>query len=118
MRRTSRILLLLTSLFVLFIVVPPASAGPHFYISVGVPVPIAPVVVAPRYVPPAPAPYGWVWRAGYYDWNGYGYGWVPGGWVRPPYVGSYWVGPRWVRYPHGGAYWARGYWARGGHWRR
>ncbi len=120
MRRTSQILVLLTSLVVFFIAVPPANAGPHFFFQIGVPVPVAPVVVAPRYVPPPPVygyGYPYVWRGGYYNWNGYGYGWVPGAYVRPPYAGAVWVGPRWVHGPRG-AYWARGYWGRGGHWRR
>jgi hypothetical protein len=113
MTRTSHLyrLLLLTSLAVFLVAVPSAKAAPRFFIQVGVPVPIAPVVVAPPVLPPPPA-YGLVWRAGYYNWNGYGYVWLPGAWVRPPFARAVWVGPRWVRYPHGGAYWARGYWRR------
>ena len=111
MRRTSQILLLLTSLAVFFVAVPSASAGPHFFFQVGIPVPIAPVV-APAYVAPPPPPaYGWVWRAGYYNRNGYHYGWMPGAWVRPPFAGAVWVGPRWAYGPRG-AYWAHGHWRR------
>jgi len=84
--------------------VAPASASGHVSISVGIGVPVAPVVVAPpvapvvvapvRVGPPvvvAPAPYGYVapvpypgyvWRAPYYV----GYRYVPGAWVRRPYV--------------------------------
>ena len=39
--------------------------------------PSAPVVVAPRVIPP-PYAYGMVWRPGYYNWTGYGYAMVPG----------------------------------------
>jgi hypothetical protein len=89
-----------------------AHAGPRFYFSIGVPVPVAPVVVAPPVVPPPPpVAYGMVWRPGYYNWNGYAYGWVPGAYVRPPYTRTVWVGPRWVHHPRG-VYWTRGYWRR------
>ena len=117
MTRTLKIVrLFLLSSFALLVLAVPAKAGPRFFIQVGVPVPVAPVVVAPRVIPPPPA-YGYVWRGGFYDWNGYGYGWVPGTWIRPPYAGAVWVGPRWAYSPRG-ARWTRGYWGRGRYWRR
>jgi hypothetical protein len=101
---------LLAALAVLVFAVPAAHAGPRFFIQIGAPIPVAPVVMVPRVIPPPPA-YGLIWRSGYYDWTGYGYAWVPGVWVRPPYARAAWVGPRWVRQPRG-VYWARGYWRR------
>ncbi len=94
----------------LVLAVPAAHAGPRVFIQVGVPIPVAPVVVAPRVIPP-PYGYGMVWRPGYYNWTGYRYAMVPGAWVRPPYARAVWVGPRWVNAPRG-AYWAGGYWRR------
>lgn len=83
--------------------VAPASASGHVSISVGIGVPVAPVVIAPPVAPVvvapvpvprpvvvAPAPYGYyapapypgyVWRPAYYV----GYRYVPGAWVRGPY---------------------------------
>ena len=93
-----------------------ASSHVYFGVNVGVGVPAAvavpvapPPPPAPAYVAPAPVPYGYIWRPGYYVWNGYAYQMVPGAWVVPPYAGAVWVAPRWVSGPHG-AYYARGYW--------
>src|SRR5689334_19516093 len=108
--RMSRLALL--AAIVMFVVcVPAAQAGPRVFVGIGVGVPVAPVVVAPAYVPPPPPVYGMVWRPGYYSWTGYSYAWVPGVWVRPPFAGAVWVGPQWVRHPRG-AFWAQGYWRR------
>jgi hypothetical protein len=78
-----------------------AQADTHVSVQVGIGVPVAPVVVAPRVVPVAPVPYpaygpyygpapypGYVWQPGYYV----GYRWVPGAWV-PPHAHVY-VAPR------------------------
>lgn len=56
----------------------------------------------------APAP-GYVWVGGYQRWNGTGYVWVPGRWVRPPRAGVIWVSPRWAR-SGGGWVFYKGYW--------
>jgi len=102
---------LVAAFAVLVLAVPAAHAGPRVFIQIGAPVPVAPVIVAPRVIPPPPYAYGMVWRPGYYNWTGYGYALVPGAWVRPPYARAVWVGPRWVHEPRG-AFWARGYWRR------
>ena len=89
---------------------PTAHAAPRFFFSVGVPVPVAPVVVAaPR--PVAYGPYGYTWRPAYNVWTGYGYSVTPGAWVRPPFARAVWMAPRWVAGPRG-TFWARGYWRR------
>ena len=104
---------LLTAVALIGVSVPAAHANPHvsFQFGVGVPVPAAPVAIVRARVPLAPPFYGAVWQPGYYAWSGYGYGWMPGAWVRPPFARAVWVGPRWARGPRG-AYWARGYWRR------
>jgi len=56
----------------------------------------------------APHP-GYVWIGGYQSWNGNGYVWVAGRWVRPPRAGVIWVSPRWVR-SGGGWVFHKGYW--------
>jgi hypothetical protein len=83
-------------------------ARPHFSVGIGVGVgpyyrpyggyyysaPVAPVVVAPAPVYPAPYVAPYVAPGPYYA-------------ARPPFVGAVWVGPRW----YGGRYY-RGYWRR------
>src|SRR5215472_18971037 len=56
--------------------------------------------------PPQP---GFVWTPGYQSWNGRGYRWVPGRWVRPPRRGSVWVAPTWNRRGNGWTF-HKGYW--------
>jgi WXXGXW repeat (2 copies) len=52
---------------------------------------------------------GYVWIGGYQRWNGNGYVWVPGRWVRPPRAGVIWVGPRYGRSGSGWVFY-KGYW--------
>jgi len=59
-------------------------------ISVGIAPPALPVYVQP----PIPEP-GFLWNPGYWAWNGTGYYWVPGTWVRPPRIGVLWTPPWW-----------------------
>ncbi len=56
----------------------------------------------------APGP-GYDWIGGYHRWNGTGYVWVAGKWVRPPRAGVVWVAPRWTQ---SGGVWVfhKGYW--------
>ena len=56
----------------------------------------------------APGP-GYVWTGGYQRWNGSGYVWVAGRWIRPPRAGVIWVAPRWAR-SGGGWVFHNGYW--------
>jgi hypothetical protein len=107
-RMASRIAVLAIAAVIL--AAPVAQAAPRFFLQVGVPVPVAPVVVAAP-APVAYGPYGYVWRPAYNAWTGYRYQVVPGAWVRPPYARAAWVAPRWVTGPRG-AFWARGYWRR------
>ncbi len=58
--------------------------------------------------PPAPED-DYIWTPGYWGWGTYGYYWVPGAWVAPPYYGALWTPPYWGWY--GGRYrFHRGYW--------
>jgi hypothetical protein len=59
-------------------------------------------------VPVAPGP-EYVWRPGYWNWNG-GWVWIGGGWVIRPHLGAVWVGGHWGRRGRGWAW-------MGGHWR-
>lgn len=115
-RMTTRIALL--GVVALLVMSTRAHAATRVFVQIGAPPIIAPVpvaaplpVVAPARVYRAPAPYGYVWRPGYYVWTGYRYRLVPGAWVVPPYSGGVWVGPRWVSRPYGRV-WVRGYWRR------
>ena len=47
-------------------------------------------------ISPGSAP-GFVWHDGYYVQNGYGYRWVPGGWVPARYAGRERYAERWER---------------------
>ena len=62
--------------------VPAAHASAHFSFRIG--------------VAPSPAP-GYVWQEGYSVWTGFGYRWVPGGWVPAPYGRRDWEVGRWDR---------------------
>ncbi len=58
-----------------------------------------------------PSPYH-VWIAGYWHWQGNGYGWVRGHWVRPPREGAVWVAPH-VEQRVGGTVFIAGFWRPG-----
>jgi hypothetical protein len=49
--------------------------------------------------PPAPGR-GYVWTPGYYRWDGRGYNWDRGAWVRPPRAHARWIAPHWRRHGH------------------
>jgi len=60
------------------------------------------------YMSPQPTPSA-VWVAGYYNFDGYSYLWVPGHWEIPPPDVSVFVRPHWVY--RGGQYvFVRAYW--------
>jgi hypothetical protein len=85
--------------------VPPPSLGPGEGMvepSAPQPAPQADVVVA------APGP-GYIWTAGYYDWNGVAWVWLPGRWARPPRPGAFWIGGHWD-HRYGRRVWVRGRW--------
>ncbi len=66
----------------------------------------------PRYerMPPRPREHrDWVWRAGYYRWDGRAHVWVPGEYVAPPRAHAHWVPGHWDRRP-GGYVWIEGRW--------
>jgi len=88
---------------------PTAHASTRISVQIGARVPIAPVAVAA-------APRGYLWRPGYRVWTRFGYRWVPGAWVPPPYVRGYWA-PDWRWRVRRG--WDRRDWdRRRGYWRR
>lgn len=53
-----------------------------------------------------------VWIAGYWHWQGNGYGWVRGHWVLPPREGAVWVAPHFEARA-GGSVFITGFWRRG-----
>jgi len=72
--------------------------------------PQMPAPPAPQadYVTPQPTPSAF-WIAGYYNFDGYRYSWVPGHWEVPPPNVTVFVRPHWVY--RGGQYvYIRGYW--------
>src|SRR5271154_289615 len=83
--------------------------------ALGIGVLVAEVVV--KVAPPAPivetrgaAPgAGYVWIAGYHNWNGSAYAWVPGKWEMPPRPHARWVAHHWVK-RHGGWVLVEGRW--------
>ena len=70
---------------------------------------IAPPVAVVETPPPAPQP-GYVWAAGYWNWEGGRHVWVPGHYMAP-HPGHHWVADHWEqRGPH--------YHYQPGHWER
>src|ERR1700730_10677556 len=86
MKRFAQLAGLTVLLGVMF--VPTAHASTRFSVHIGVPVPVAPVFVAP-----GPPP-GYVWQQGYYVRTAFGSRWVPGAWVPAHYVRGGWAGQR------------------------
>jgi hypothetical protein len=98
------------------VVVQPTAPAPSAMLAT--PAPQSPGVVVTIPAMPAPpedtaqgtspgATYTWV--AGYYNWQGDHYQWVPGAWVSTPATSSVWVPGRWQ--PSAGGYiWVGGHW--------
>jgi|SRR5579862_5173987 len=71
----------------------------------------APAEVVVKLAPPkvvvekrGPAPgAGYVWIAGYQNWDGNRYVWVPGRWEKPPHEGARWEPHKWVKRKDGWA---------------
>ncbi len=82
----------------------PACAGTpgRVYLRLGPPAPY----VERRAPAPGPA---FVWIDGYQRWDGRGYVWVPGRWVRPPRPRLRWVSGHWAHDRHGW-YFVEGHW--------
>jgi hypothetical protein len=79
-----------------------ASAATRVYVRVGPPAPVVEAVAAPRP--------GFVWRPGFYSWNGRAYVWVGGRYVVPPRPRAVWVPGHWV-YERRGWFWSAGAWS-------
>lgn len=58
---------------------------------------------------PPPPERGYVWIAGYHNWDGNRYVWVPGRWDRPPHPGARWEAHHWV-HRHDGWVLMEGHW--------
>lgn len=84
-----------------------ASSSPLWAARVVVGVALPPLVVEP--VPPPPVHGYYVWRPGYWSWNGVRYVWMPGVYLRPPYAGAVWVPGHWVGRRRGWV-WVGGRW--------
>ncbi len=80
------------------------SEAAEVFVTVAPPPPVTTAVIG---VAPSPRH---VWTAGYHQWNGRAYVWVPGRWVIPPRAGGVWIAPHWA--PRRG-----GYVFVPGHWR-
>ena len=100
------------------VVVQPTAPAPTPLLAT--PAPAAPASVVVTTVPAMPAPPAdtvqgerpgdsYIWVAGYYNWQGDHYQWVPGTWVRNPTPTAVWVPGRWQQTP-GGYTWVSGHW--------
>jgi hypothetical protein len=58
---------------------------------------------------PVPAPPIYVWRPGYWSWDGTRYVWIAGAYLRPPRPRATWVPGHWVA-ARGGWVWVGGRW--------
>jgi hypothetical protein len=80
------------------------SAQAQVVVRIGPPPPPRREVIIAR-----PGP-GYVWRAGYYRFDGRAYAWEPGVWVLPPRPEyHHWVPGHWRRTPEGHI-WIEGHW--------
>jgi len=86
----------------------PASA--QGYPPGAVIVPMAPPPVRVEAVPPPP-PWAAVWEPGHWRWDGHGYRWVRGHYIRRPHEHEHheWVAGHWEDRP-GGHIWIEGTW--------
>jgi hypothetical protein len=65
-------------------------------------VPQAPPAPVAEAVPPAPGPAeAYIWKAGFYRWNGREYAWVHGAWEPRPARGGDWVAAHWEQRSEG-----------------
>lgn len=65
--------------------------------------------VEPVPAPPPGAPRAYVWRPGYWRWNGHRYIWIAGRYVRPPRPHAAWVPAHWAQ-RRGRWVWVPGHW--------
>jgi hypothetical protein len=79
-----------------------AEASTRVYIQFGPPARVVEVRPYRRH-------HGYVWTDGYHRWNGHGYAWRQGRWVRPPRGHAFWVRAHWVHSRHGW-YFVQGHW--------
>jgi len=56
-----------------------------------------------EYLPPPPDP-SYAWQAGFWQWNGYQYQWVPGHYAQRPYPTAVWIPDHWQQYQAGWAF--------------
>jgi hypothetical protein len=79
-------------------------------VAVGISVRVAPPAI-PVYAQPVCPGDGFMWTPGYWGYADGDYYWVPGTWVRAPFVGGLWTPGYWGW--GGGLYvWHAGYWGR------
>jgi hypothetical protein len=97
--------LLLASLLLAAGALTPALSQAGVAVDINV-APPAPVVETP---PPPPQP-GYIWAAGYWNWEGGRHVWVPGHYMEPR-PGYRWEPDRWDHRGHGYHY-EPGHWAR------
>jgi hypothetical protein len=59
--------------------------------------------------PPPPSAQAWVWRPGFWRWDGRTYVWVAGRYVHPPRAHAVWIPGHWDARPRGWV-WVPGHW--------
>ena len=48
-------------------------------------------------IPPTPSKVGYVWSAGYWNWNGTAYTWTEGNWIAVVEPAKKWIAPTWTQ---------------------
>ena len=86
----------------LAVILSPAASFAQVVIRIGPPPPVY------EHRPPPPER-GYVWIAGYHQYQGDRYVWVPGRWDRPPRAHAVWVAHHWVHH-HDGWVLVEGHW--------
>ena len=104
--RTMRVIGLM--MIALVVMVMPSTTSAQIGIGVGISVRVAPPPI-PVYEQPVCPGDGFMWTPGYWSYANNDYFWVPGTWVRAPFVGGLWTPGYWGW--GGGLYaWHAGYW--------
>jgi YXWGXW repeat-containing protein len=102
--RMARVIGLLMIAFVMLTMPKTSSAQ----IAVGISVRVAPPPI-PVYEQPICPGDGFMWTPGYWGYANGDYFWVPGTWVRAPFVGGLWT-PGYWGWGGGAFFWHAGYW--------
>jgi hypothetical protein len=105
MKRLLQMLALSSVAFGLSLAPFPANAQ----VNAGINIEVGPPAPIVETLPTRPGP-GYVWRGGYWRWNGARYYWVHGYYAQPPSGRSVWVPGHWRHTPDGWV-WREGHWS-------